>query len=165
MFFYELSQTFVVNKNMYNFSFIIFFVFCIIKFLEVLWMNFVWTMQNKSHFEVCAILEICKMFLSFNILNYLQSMLFCKLSMRTITSGECCKNLPSQWARYALMLFTWTRSNPTIRDNTFSHYYYYCYYLHLQVYNHVMNDFGVDCAIGQFVWSYIITRCKMLVKL
>jgi hypothetical protein len=134
-------------------------VFCIINFVEVLWMTFVCTMQNKSHFEVCAILENCKMFWSFNILYCLQSM-FCKFSMRTITSGGCYKDLPSQWAHYALMFIKWTRSNLTIKDNTISHYYY----LHLQVHNHVINDFGVDCAIGQFVWSYIIARCNMLVK-
>lgn len=125
-------------------------------------MNFVCTMQKKSHFEVCAILENCKMFWSFNISHYLQNMLLCKFSMRTITSGGCCKDLPSQWMHHALMFFTWTKSNPTMRNNTFSHYYYY--YLHLQIYNHVMNDFGVECAIGQFVWSYVIASCKMLVK-
>lgn len=29
--------------------------------------------------------------------------MFCKFSMRTITNGGCYKDLPSQWAHYALM--------------------------------------------------------------
>ncbi len=92
----------------------LFFLFCIIKSRQVLWMKFMCTMQDKSWFEVCVMLQNCMMFYNLNILHCL---LCC--SMKMIVDDGHCKDLPSWWVHHALVFFTWILLNVTMKENIF----------------------------------------------
>lgn len=102
------------NNVFPHYSPLLFFLFCIIKFGQVLWMKFMCTMQDKSQFEVCVMLQNCTMFCNLNILHCL---LCC--SMKTIVNDGHCKNLPSWWVHHALVFFTWIQLNVTMKESTF----------------------------------------------
>jgi hypothetical protein len=74
------------------------------------------------------------------------------------------QKFPLQWAHSTFMFFMWSKLKPIMKENTFFSLlllFAICMFKSTTM----LWDFGLHYAIGQFAWSYMIARCKMLVNL
>lgn len=138
------------ERNNVFFSLFPFFLFCIIKYGQVLWWSVCALCKTKSIWSLCDVTKLQ------DVLQFECSI----LSPWLFYENDCW-----WWVHHALVFFTWIQLNVTMKESTFLSLSKIEVKLHLQVCNHIVNDFGMHHAIGQFVRSYIITRHKMFVKL